>query len=208
MSLLERAWADHRVVVEFPRGGVEDWVAVGEVLLQEGLGAWAVPPDLLNILPEMLALFGRRARIGVAGVIAPQDAASAVAAGAHFVLAPVSVAGLAEACGETPLVVGALTPQEVADRVAGGSAAVLISPADALGTAYARWLPALFSDVALVAHGRLERYQCDMWLAAGARAVVVQDVVLRTEDAGGLNGVDEVGRRAASFAELMATAAN
>lgn len=208
MSVLERALADNRVVVEFPRGGVEDWVAVAEVLLQEGLRAWAVGPDLLTILPEMLSLFGRRARIGVAGVVGPEDAAAAVAAGAHFVLAPVRVDGVAEACGDTPLVTGALTPQEVADRVAAGDQAVLVSPADALGTSYARWLPALFTDVALVAHGRLERYQCDMWLAAGARAVVVQDVVLRTEDGNGLNGIDEVGRRAASFAELVATAAN
>lgn len=64
MSLLEAALRGHRVVVEIPRDGVEDWVALAEVLLQEGLGAWVLPPELFPIAPEVLSLYGFRARVG------------------------------------------------------------------------------------------------------------------------------------------------
>lgn len=203
MSVLEAALRGHRVVIEFPRTGVEDWVVVAEVLLQEGLAAWAFPPELLPIVPEVLALYGFRARVGVCGVTDADGVREAVAAGAHFILAPTSAAELAEAAGGVPLLGGALTPNEVADAVRAGADAVLVTPADALGTAYARALPPMFPQVPLVPWGRLERYQCDMWLDAGAAAVVVGDVVLRAEDGSGVNAPDDVGRRAAGFKPLL-----
>lgn len=202
MSVLEAALHGHRVVVEFPRGGVADWVALGEVLLQEGLGAWALPAELLPLLPEVLALFGFRARVGVCGVTDADGVRAAVAGGAHFVLSPVSGPDLVTAAGEVPLLGGALTPSEVADAARAGADAVLVCPADALGTAYARTLPPMFPGVRLVPWGRLERYQAEMWLNAGAAGVVVGDVILRSEDSSGANAADEVGRRAAAFAGL------
>ena len=55
MSVLQEALGGHAVVIEFPRSGVEDWVAVAEVLIQEGLRAWVVPLSLLHLMPELLA---------------------------------------------------------------------------------------------------------------------------------------------------------
>ena len=202
MSLLDAALGAHRVVIEFPRTGVEDWVALAEVLLQEGLGAWALPPDLLATAPEVVALYGFRARVGACGVTDAAAVRAAVDAGVHFILAPTTSPEMVEAAGEVPFVGGALTPNEVAGVVRGGADTVLVTPADALGTAYARTLPPMFPGVALVPSGRLERYQCEMWLAAGAAGVVVSDVVLRPEDDAGLNTADEVGRRAAGFGTL------
>ncbi len=202
MSVLDEALRGHRVVVEVPRTGVEDWVAVAEVLLQEGLGAWAFPADLLHLLPEVLAVYRHRARVGVCGVTDAAGVRAAVDAGAHFLLAPVAAPGLAEAAGDVPLVRGALTPTEVAAASGGGAGPVLVTPADALGTAYARVLPPLFPGVGLVPWGRLERYQVEMWFQAGAVAAVVSEVVLRPEDGAGVNAPDEVARRAASFRQL------
>lgn len=203
MSVLEAALRGHRIVVEVPRTGVEDWVAVAEVLLQEGLGAWAFPSNLVHLVPEVLAVHRYRARVGVSGVTDAEGVRRAVEAGAHFVLAAVGGADLVEAGGGVPVLTGALTPSEVAAAVRAGVDAVLITPADALGTGYARVLPPMFADAVLVPWGRLERYQCDMWFEAGAAAAVVSEVVLRPEDGSGVNSPDEVARRAGAFRPLV-----
>lgn len=202
MSVLEAAVRANRIVVEVPRTGVEDWVVAAELLLQEGLGAWAFPVELVHLLPEVLALHGHRARVGVCGVTDAEGVRTAVAAGAHFVLAPVSGGDLRAGAGEVPLLTGGLTPQEVADVLRTGADTALVAPADALGAAYARSLPPLFPAASLVPWGRLERYQCDMWFQAGAAAAVVSEVILRPEDGAGANAPDEVARRAASFRPL------
>lgn len=205
MSVLEAALRGNRVVIEFPRTGVEDWVALAEVLLQEGLRAWVLPPELFSLAPEILALYGFRARVGACGVTDAEGVRAAVAAGLQYVLSPVSHPDLVAAAGEVPFLSGALTPGEVADAVRAGADAVLVAPADALGTLYARALPPMFPGVALIPWGRLERYQCEMWLDAGAAACVVSDVILRAEDGSDVNAADEVGRRAAGFRALAGT---
>ncbi|QIK72649.1 hypothetical protein G7070_10680 [Propioniciclava coleopterorum] len=203
MSVLEDALAGHRVVVSLPAGGIADWIAVAEVLVQEGLRAWAWPADQLEVLGELTSLYGRRAHIGVAGVLSDEQLAAAAAAGARFWLSPLAVD--ADRAVPLPYLAGALTPNEVAAAARTREAAVLVTPADALGTSYARTLPVLVPEVEIVPWGRLERYQCEMWLEAGASAVVVQDVVVRPELSDGVNVIDEVGRRAASFGQLVAT---
>ncbi|MFP5415914.1 MAG: hypothetical protein ACLGHZ_03410 [Actinomycetes bacterium] len=205
MGVLEQALGGSAVVIEFPRTGVQDWMAVAEVLLQEGLRVWSVPSSLLHLMPELLAVYGRRARVGVSGVVDREGVRAAADACAHFLLAPIGDPGLVQEAGPIPLLLGGLTPVEVAAAVRAGAEAVLVSPADVMGSAYARTLPPLFPHVPLVACGRLERYQCEMWLDAGARAVVVQDVVVRPEDGSTVNDVDEVARRAAPFGQLVAT---
>lgn len=206
MSTLAEALDGHTVVIELPRGGVTDWVAVAEVLLQEGLTAWAVPTDQFDLLAEMLPLYARRARIGVSGVVTPQEVHRAADAGAAFALSPILDAALADAAaGRIPLLMGALSPTEVARAAAAGEGAVVVAPADAVGTSYARALPPMFPGLDVVAWGRLERYQCEMWLDAGAQAVVVSEVVVRPDDGFGSNDLDEVARRGGPFSQLKAT---
>ena len=50
-------------------------------------------------------------------------------------------------------------------------AAVQVTPCDALGSLYARTVTDLFAGEPLIATGKLERFQCEMWLDAGALAV-------------------------------------
>ena len=198
MSVLEDALAGHTVVVAFPAGGVSDWVAVGEVLADEGLTAWAWPADRLDQLPDVVSMFGRRVRIGVAGALDPDGREAAARHGAAFWLSPLAVSP--DEGAPLPYLAGALTPNEVAAVAAGREGApVLVVPADALGTSFARTLPVLVPGVPVVPWGRLERYQCEMWLEAGAVAVVVQDVIVRPEISADVNPLEEVARRAASF---------
>lgn len=203
MTFRDRALAGQRLFVEFPDDRLADWLPAAEVLVQEGLAAWAFPIAQLDLLPEALAVFGRRARVGVRGALTPDDVARAAASGAHFVTSPVASPALADTAGDLPFLPGGLTPTEVLTAARGG--AVQVVPADALGTAYARTLPRLLPGVELVATGRLERFQAELWLQGGAAAVGLSGVVLRPESGPGVSADDvpndlaEVRRRAQSY---------
>ncbi len=206
MSALDQAIGDARVVVAFPADGINDWVPCAEVLLLEGLRTWAIPYAQLPLLAEARSLYGRRARIGVSGLADAEAVREAVEAGAAFLLAVVTTSEIVAAAGDVPLVPGALTPSEVAAARDSGLDAVQVVPVDALGASYARGLPALIRGIDLMATGRLERYQAEMWLNAGARAVCLEGTVLQSETAASsANNPEDVLRRAQNFGQLVAT---
>ncbi len=208
MTALDQAIGDARVVVAFPADGMSDWVPCAEVLLLEGLTTWVIPHAQLPMLAEVKALYGRRARIGVGGLTDAAAVREAVDAGAAFLLAVVATSEIAEAADEVPLVPGALTPSEVAAAKTAGFDAVQVVPVDALGASYSRGLPALVPGIDLMATGRLERYQAEMWLNAGARAVCVEGTVLQSEAASSsANNPEDVLRRAQNLGQLVATGA-
>lgn len=200
MSVLTEALQGRRVIVAAPAEGMAAWVPQAEVLLWEGLDAWAMPMSWLPELPGILDLFGLRARVGVSGVTDADGVRAAVAAGAHFLTAPVFDPVLTEAAGDVPLVPGALTPQEIAAAVRAGADAVQVVPADVMGASYARTLPPMFASTDLMPSGRLERYQAEMWLKAGAVAVCT-DAILQA----GESDPAAMRRRAQQFRQLVAT---
>ena len=209
MATLADALAGQPLFVELPRGGVRDWIAACEVMLQEGLGAWTFPLDQVGEVSQAMAIFGRRGRVGVHGARRPSEVEDAFAAGAHFVTSPVCSPALVSAAGGRPFLAGALTPSEAQSAAEQGAAAVQIVPADVMGMAYARLLPALLPDVAIVATGRLERFLVEMWRQGGARAVGLSQTVLLAEDAsqagefgGDGNDLDAVRRRCQTLADL------
>lgn len=196
MSVVERALAGQRLFVELPVG-VTDWVPALEVAVQEGLRAAAFHVDDVALLPEALAIFGRRARLGVWGAATPDAVADAVAAGAHFVTSPVGARPLLDAAGDTPFLPGGLTPSEL---VAAPGDAVQVVPADAMPMTYARALPSLLGGRPFVATGRLERFQCEMWFQAGAQAVGVAGALLLGEAV--TVGLGELRRRCQGYASV------
>lgn len=205
MALFSDALGGARVIVEFDPEVPDDWAAAAEVLNQEGLRAWALPVGRTDLLPEAISLFGRRSRIGVWGVTTAAQAAAAAASGAHFITSLLWEPGLAEACGETPFVPGALTPTEIGRAVAGGASTVQVVPADAFGMTYSRTVPALFPGVEVVAAGKFERFQAEMWLDAGAAAVALsRSVVKLTESDDGEHtlDLDEVRRHCQTYRGL------
>lgn len=208
MASLVDALGGRRLFAEFPAARhLTDWVPAAEVLVQEGLRAWALPAEDPDRLAEALRLYGRRAVVGVYGVRTPDEVAAALAAGARFVTAPVASEELVAAAGDAPFAPGALTPNEVHYALGIGAGAVNVVPAEVLGMAYARALGALFPGAELVASGRLERFQCDMWLDAGASVVGLQAGVLFPEpaSAGGAPLVDlgVLRRRAQEYGPLV-----
>lgn len=164
--------AGSRMIVELPVGDPDDQLAAGEVLVQEGLATWVVPFERRAELVRLRELFGRRVRLGVSDLRTPGQVVQAASAGVtDLLLSPFASAALVDAAGDAPLVLGGLTPAEVATALELRPAAVQVVPCDALGSLYARTLTAMFPGEPLIATGKLERFQCEMWLDAGALAV-------------------------------------
>lgn len=201
MSGLVEALRGRRVFTEFPATGVDEWMAVCEVLIQERISAWAFAPAQEDLVGRVLKLYGRRARIGIHGVRTPEQVRSAASLGVHFVTSPVTKQGLLDAAGDLPIALGALTPNEIEHAVGIGAPTIQVIPAEALGMAYARNLHALFDDVELVATGRLEPFQCDMWTMSGARVIGLTSPALFTDT--GLDvDLDALRRRCQTYASL------
>ena len=167
----------HRVVLSLPAVDPDDLIAACEVLWQEGHRVWSLPADRRDEVAGLRSVFGRRARIGVHNILAPEAAAEAVEAGAAMLACPVADAEVAAAAGGVPVILGGLTPSELQAGYRAGASAVQVIPCEAFGSAYARTLPELLAPVPVLAAGRLEHYQADLWLASGALGVWPSDLV-------------------------------
>lgn len=160
-----------RVLVELPAADPDDLIAAGELLIQEGMATWTLPHQRRDELAELRQVFGRRVRLGIADLRSPDQVAEAVAVEPDLLLSPFADPDLLAAADGRPIVLGGLTPAEVAAALRLEPAAVLVVPCDALGSLYARTITAMFPGEPLIAAGKLERFQCEMWLEAGALAV-------------------------------------
>jgi len=76
-----------------------------------------------------------------------------------------------------PVILGGMTPSELLAGLDAGAAAVQLLPTDAFGTGFARSLPPMLPPGTLIANGRMERYQADIWMDAGALGVWPQDLL-------------------------------
>lgn len=168
---LAEVLADGRTIIELPEADPDDLIAAGEVLIQEGLSLWTVPFARRGELARLREVFGRRVRLGVSDLRSAADVGHALGTEPELLLSPFASEPLVDAAGDVPMVLGALTPTEVARALLLGAAGVQVIPCDALGSLYARTVTAMFAGEPLIATGRLERFQCEMWLDSGALAV-------------------------------------
>lgn len=162
---------EHQVLFSLPGADDDDLIAACEVLWQEGHRVWSVPPERIDDLALLRTVFGRRARIGVHDLTDASQAAQAVAAGAGLLASVYCLPELVAAADGVPVVLGGLTPQELRNAHRAGASAVQVVPCEAFGTGYARGLPELVSEIPLLATGRLEHYQAELWLSSGALGV-------------------------------------
>nr|WP_300151553.1 hypothetical protein [Propionicimonas sp.] len=167
----------HSVILSLPELDADELVPACEVLCQESFKLWTVAPGQLAELPALLRLFGRRAKIGVHGVTTVEEAVASAAAGAAFVASNYLQPELVAAVPELPVILGGLTPTELRAGMVAGAAAVQLVPNEAFGTSYARTLPDLLAPCPLIASGRVERYQAELWLESGGVAVWPRELV-------------------------------
>lgn len=167
----------HSVIVGLPEVDADELVPACEVLCQEGFTLWTVAPTQLGQLSAVLGMFGRRARVGVRGVTEPAEVVAAASGGAAFAMSDFLLPALVEAVPGFPVVLGGLTPSELRAGAVAGAAAVQLVPSEAFGAGYLRILPQLLDERPVIASGKLERYQAELWLESGGLAVCPRDLV-------------------------------
>ncbi|MFQ1000278.1 bifunctional 4-hydroxy-2-oxoglutarate aldolase/2-dehydro-3-deoxy-phosphogluconate aldolase [Modestobacter sp. SSW1-42] len=130
-------------------------------------------PDAEAAIAEVARRHGDAVLLGAGTITRPEQAESAAAAGARFLVCPGTEDGLARAMKATgaTVMLGALTPSEVMAAVALGADVVKVFPASLGGPAYLRSLRGPFPDVPLMPTGGVNADNIGQWFGAGALAV-------------------------------------
>ena len=113
--------------------------------------------------------------IGVGSVIDAETARAAIAAGAKFLVTPVSKASVIETAlrYQVPVFSGAFAPGEILQAVEWGADVVKVFPADALGIEYFKAILAPMPHLPVMPTGGVTLDNARDWLAAGACALGV-----------------------------------
>ena len=130
-------------------------------------------PDAAAVVRALDLAFGERLLLGMGTLTRPEQAAEARAAGARFLVSPVTDETLGRAMAETglPIMLGALTPTEVWRAHQLGSDVVKLFPGSAVGPDYVKALRGPFPDIRLMPTGGVDEDNVGDWFRAGVFAV-------------------------------------
>ena len=130
-------------------------------------------PNAEAVVAELAEKFGDRILLGLGTLIRPEQAASAKAAGAQFLVSPVCDPELVRAMVATglPVMAGALTPTEVLQAHQLGSDVVKIFPGSMTGPSYIKALKGPFPYIRMMPTGGVNAGNIADWFAAGVVAV-------------------------------------
>ncbi|RII95574.1 2-dehydro-3-deoxyphosphogluconate aldolase [Clavibacter michiganensis] len=157
-------------------------VAAGVV----GLELTLTTPGTFGVLPELrVALPG--AVIGVGTVTRVEEVEQALAAGASFIVTPVTQGAVIDAAVRAGVAVvpGGMTPTELHEGWTQGAAAVKVFPASAVGSGYLAQLAGPFPELRAMPSGGVALDDIGAWIAAGAVAVSLGGPLLGDAFAGG-----------------------
>lgn len=165
-----------RLIAIIRTGDLDAALRTTEVLHETGIEVveFSLAGDAaLAALRECRNRFGDDVLLGAGTVLTGQQAAVAVDAGAHFLIAPnLDEEVLESASGLGVLhIPGALTPTEMVLAVRLGAPAVKLFPAARLGAAYVRDLRGPLPDLRLIATGGVSADNAREFLDAGCVAV-------------------------------------
>jgi len=165
-----------RLIAIIRTGDLDAALRTAEVLRTAGVEVveFSLAGDAtLAALRECRSRFGDDVLLGAGTVLTGQQAAVAVDAGAHFLIAPnLDEEVLESASGLGVLhIPGALTPTEMVLAVRLGAPAVKLFPAARLGAAYVRDLRGPLPDLRLIATGGVSADNAREFLDAGCVAV-------------------------------------
>jgi 2-dehydro-3-deoxyphosphogluconate aldolase/(4S)-4-hydroxy-2-oxoglutarate aldolase len=151
---------------------------IGQVLADRGVPAFEVTLQgaaALDAIRALRAAMGDRLLVGAGTVLDVDGAASAVDAGATFLVMPVTdvevIAWAAER--DVPVFPGALSPTEVLTAWRAGASAIKLFPASVGGPALLRELRGPFPDILLMPTGGITADNARALIDAGAVAVGV-----------------------------------
>ena len=130
-------------------------------------------PGAAGIIREMAKAKAPGQLVGAGTVLDARTAAEVIAAGADFVVSPISDAGMIAACREAGVlaVPGAFSPTEIVAAWRAGADIVKVFPATSLGPAFFRDLRGPLPQVRLMPTGGVTLENARDFIAAGACCV-------------------------------------
>lgn len=154
----------------------EQLVEAAAALLEGGVSAMEVTmttPNALEVVSAVTHKFGDAILMGVGSVIDPKTVYAAVAAGAEFIVTPVTKPQVIAAANdlEKPIASGAFTPTECLLAHESGADFVKLFPADVGGPAYIKSILAPLPMLRIVPTGGVTPETAAAFLKAGSTAL-------------------------------------
>ncbi|MFQ5672167.1 MAG: bifunctional 4-hydroxy-2-oxoglutarate aldolase/2-dehydro-3-deoxy-phosphogluconate aldolase [Nitrospinales bacterium] len=136
-----------------------------------------------ELIEQAVRDYSRSLCIGAGTVLCRQDAQTALASGARFIVTPTLNDDVAAFCRDQDLAFfpGAFTPTEIEKAWRARAAMVKVFPASQLGPEYFRDIKGPFPEIRLMAVGGVGPHNIGDYLAAGASALAVGGSVFSPE---------------------------
>jgi 2-dehydro-3-deoxyphosphogluconate aldolase / (4S)-4-hydroxy-2-oxoglutarate aldolase len=164
-------------------------------------------PNAEEVVRTLSAKFGTSIVLGMGTLTKPEQAASAMQAGASFLVSPICEPALVKAMVESGLLcmAGALTPTEVFQAYSMGVDVVKIFPGSLGGPAYVKALKGPFPYIPMMPTGGVSAGNAAEWFAAGVVAVGAGSELCPPQLAKE-GKFDEISKRAADFVQVIKSA--
>jgi 2-dehydro-3-deoxyphosphogluconate aldolase/(4S)-4-hydroxy-2-oxoglutarate aldolase len=178
------------VIAVLRAGHAREYAPVIEAIAEGGVRSIELTLSTNGVFDELDGLrsrFGEAVEIGIGTVTTPEQARTAVGAGAAYVVTPVTdpeVVSLVAAAG-VPVFPGGLTPTELLTGWSLGATAVKVFPASIVGASYVAHLRGPFPGIEVVPSGGVGLDDIPAWIAAGALAVSLGGPLVGDAFAGG-----------------------
>ena len=161
-------------------------IPLSEALIAGGIRAIEITmttPDAIDAISHAARHFGSNALMGVGTVLNADTARKAIAAGAEFVVSPITRPEIAKAAAEQdrPVMLGAFTPTEAQLAHESGADFIKLFPADTLGLAYIKAIRAPLPHLKIVPTGGITIENIAEFFKAGCPAVGVGSSLISRE---------------------------
>ncbi|HEY0455965.1 MAG TPA: bifunctional 4-hydroxy-2-oxoglutarate aldolase/2-dehydro-3-deoxy-phosphogluconate aldolase [Verrucomicrobiae bacterium] len=171
-------------VVRVPK--LDKVMPVCEALLAGGISALEITltvPDALEAIKSVAAQFETRVLLGAGSVLNASACQAAIAAGAEFIVSPITKLEIIDAAhaADKPVMLGAYTPTEAQLAHEAGADFIKIFPADKLGPGYIKSLRAPLPHLQLVPTGGVDLETAPEFLRAGCAALGVGSSLMTPE---------------------------
>jgi 2-dehydro-3-deoxyphosphogalactonate aldolase len=166
----------------------EEAVAVGEVLVGEGIAILEVPmnsPDPLESIRRLAARLGGTALVGAGTVTTPDQVGQVAGAGGALVVTPHADPALVRAAKRRRMLAcpGFFTPAEAFALLAAGADALKLFPAEAASPSVLRALRAVLPPgTAVLPVGGMDAGSIPAWQKAGAAGFGIGSALYRPGD--------------------------
>jgi 2-dehydro-3-deoxyphosphogluconate aldolase/(4S)-4-hydroxy-2-oxoglutarate aldolase len=208
-EIIQRA-LDPGIIAIIRADSSEQLVEAAAALLAGGVSVMEVTmttPNALEVITTVTRKFGDAILMGVGSVIDPKTVYAAVAAGAEFIVTPVTKPQVIAAANDLdkPIASGAFTPTECLLAHESGADFVKLFPADVGGPAYIKSILAPLPMLRIVPTGGVTPETAASFLQAGCVALGVGSSLVTKEI---LQKKDwaELEKRAAAFVQAVRAA--